>query len=495
MTGKAQRLGEGGPKAGQLDLFVALPGDLPTDDQQEMMERPFFSLSKNKRLEPIDYRVRNGTTEIRVRVTANSETGMATIWDADILIWAASQMREAMNRGIPTSRKFRVSLYELLKGIGRPTGGAEYTRIVEALRRLKGTVIETTIRQKGTRPQGFGWIEEWAAPTDEAGKSLGIEFTIAEWLYQGIRDDKLVLSIDREYFQLGPVTAKLCRVATALQNTRFVKSADPDLQQYQAPRHHAPNMPSGEVSKDMVDARSEAARKLLTSLASAANGQNPQLRGHWAMFGVTTPCVNQLVAALHGEYDCLVFHATGTGGQSMEKLAESGLLRGLIDVTTTEVCDLLIGGVFPCTEDRFGAVARSRLPYVGSCGALDMVNFGALASVPARFQERNLYVHNEQVTLMRTTPEECERIGRWIGERLNRCEGPVRFLLPEGGVSALDAPGAAFHDPAADAALFRAIEQTVAQTDARRVVRHPGHVNAPEFAHALVEHFHAITEH
>ena len=213
MTGKARRVGEGGPKAGQLDLFVALPGDLPTHDQQEMMERPFFSLSKNKRLEPIDYRVRNGTTEIRVRVTANSETGMATIWDADILIWAASQMREAMNRGIPTSRKFRVSLYELLKGIGRPTGGAEYTRIVEALRRLKGTVIETTIRQKGTRPQGFGWIEEWAAPTDEAGKSLGIEFTIAEWLYQGIRDDKLVLSIDREYFQLtGGIERWLYRV-------------------------------------------------------------------------------------------------------------------------------------------------------------------------------------------------------------------------------------------------------------------------------------------
>ncbi len=213
-----------------------------------------------------------------------------------------------------------------------------------------------------------------------------------------------------------------------------------------------------------------------------------------SMFGVTTPCVNQIVAALSDRYDCLVFHATGTGGQSMEKLAESGLLRGLIDVTTTEVCDLLIGGVFPCTEDRFGAVARSRLPYVGSCGALDMVNFGPLASVPAEFQERNLYVHNEQVTLMRTTAAECERIGRWIGERLNRCDGPVRFLLPEGGVSALDAPGAAFHDPAADAALFRAIERTVLQTDARRVVRHPGHVNAPEFARALAEHFHAITE-
>jgi plasmid replication initiation protein len=197
----------------QLDLFAALPGDLPTHDQMEMMERPFFSLSKGKRTEPIDYCVRNGTTEIRVRVTANAETGMATIWDADILIWAASQVREAMTRGVPTSRRFRVSLYELLRAIGRPTGGAEYGRIVEALRRLKGTVIETTIRQKGTRPQGFGWIEEWSAPTDEEGRSLGIEFTIADWLYQGIRDDKLVLSIDREYFALtGGIERWLYRV-------------------------------------------------------------------------------------------------------------------------------------------------------------------------------------------------------------------------------------------------------------------------------------------
>ena len=153
------------------------------------------------------------------------------------------------------------------------------------------------------------------------------------------------------------------------------------------------------------------------------------------MFGVTTPCVNEVAAQLGEEFDCLVFHATGTGGQSMEKLADSGLLSGIVDVTTTEVCDLLIGGVFPCTEDRLGAVARTRLPYVGSCGALDMVNFGARQTVPSQFAGRRLYEHNPQVTLMRTTAEENTRIGRWIGEKLNRCEGPVRFLLPEKGVS------------------------------------------------------------
>jgi uncharacterized protein (UPF0261 family) len=207
------------------------------------------------------------------------------------------------------------------------------------------------------------------------------------------------------------------------------------------------------------------------------------------MFGVTTPCINRVTDLLAADSVCLVFHATGTGGQSMEKLADSGLLAGVIDVTTTEVADFLIGGVFPCTEDRFGAVARTRLPYVGSCGALDMVNFGARATVPAAFRERKLYVHNPQVTLMRTTAEENARIGAWIGERLNRCAGPVRFLLPEGGVSLLDAPGQAFHDPDADAALFAALEATVRTTRDRRLIRVPYAINDAGFAEALVRNF------
>lgn len=208
-----------------------------------------------------------------------------------------------------------------------------------------------------------------------------------------------------------------------------------------------------------------------------------------SMFGVTTACVNQVSARLGDRIDALVFHATGTGGQSMEKLADSGLLAGLIDVTTTEVCDFLMGGVFPCTPDRFGAVARTRLPYVGSCGALDMVNFGARDTVPAAYADRLFYIHNPQVTLMRTTPAENAAMGRWIGERLNACEGEVRFLIPEGGVSAIDAPGAPFHDPEADAALFAALEETVRPTAHRRLVRLPHHINDPEFADALVAHF------
>ena len=212
------------------------------------------------------------------------------------------------------------------------------------------------------------------------------------------------------------------------------------------------------------------------------------------MFGVTTTCVEQVVDQLEGEYDCLVFHATGTGGRSMEKLVDSGLVEGVIDVTTTEVGDLLMGGVFPATEDRFGAIARTRVPYVGSCGALDMVNFGAPATVPERYADRTFYEHNPQVTLMRTTVEENTRMGRWIGERLNACEGPVRFLLPEGGVSALDVPGQPFDDPDARRALFAAIEETVRQSDSRRLVRLPHHINEPAFAAKLVQSYREIGE-
>lgn len=213
------------------------------------------------------------------------------------------------------------------------------------------------------------------------------------------------------------------------------------------------------------------------------------------MFGVTTACVQQVTPLLESRYDCLVFHATGTGGQSMEKLLDSHLLSGVLDLTTTEVCDFLFGGVLACTEDRFGAVARTRAPYVGSCGALDMVNFGGMDTVPDRYQGRAFYPHNPQVTLMRTTAGENTRQGEWIAAKLNQCEGPVRFLIPEGGVSALDAPGQAFWDPDADAALFAALEANVVQTPQRRLVRVPCHINDPLFAKTAVDHFLEIATH
>jgi uncharacterized protein (UPF0261 family)/ABC-type branched-subunit amino acid transport system ATPase component len=234
--------------------------------------------------------------------------------------------------------------------------------------------------------------------------------------------------------------------------------------------------------KARLDARSVSTREPSAHLPSIG----------LTMFGVTTPAVQRIAAALRGDFECLIFHATGVGGRSMEKLVDSGLLAGVIDITTTEVCDLLMGGVFRATEDRFGAMIRARLPYVGSVGALDMVNFGAPETIPERYRARKLHVHNPQVTLMRTNAEESDRMGRWIGERLNAMDGPVRFFLPEGGVSALDAPGQPFWDPEADAALFGALDRTVRQTSNRQLIRIKRNINEPEFTAAIVTAFRSL---
>ncbi|MGK6308389.1 Tm-1-like ATP-binding domain-containing protein [Variovorax sp. DT-64] len=204
------------------------------------------------------------------------------------------------------------------------------------------------------------------------------------------------------------------------------------------------------------------------------------------MFGVTTPCVQGVAKRLEEAFDCLVFHATGVGGQSMEKLVDSGLLAGVIDVTTTEIADEIAGGVLSAGPTRMDAFARHALPYVGSCGALDMVNFGAWDTVPERFKSRKLYRHNPTVTLMRTTPDECRAIGAFIATKLNAMRGPLRFLIPEGGVSAIDRPGQPFHDPEADRALFAAIEQSFRPGPDRKLLRLPLHINDEAFADALV---------
>lgn len=207
------------------------------------------------------------------------------------------------------------------------------------------------------------------------------------------------------------------------------------------------------------------------------------------MFGVTTPLVTALADALSGRYDPLVFHATGTGGQSMEKLVDSHMVAAVLDMTTTEVADHVVGGVFSAGPGRFDAIARTGVPYVGSVGAVDMVNFGARDTVPERFSDRLLHVHNPQVTLMRTTVEENVAIAEFIAGKLNACEGPVRFLLPTGGVSLIDAPGQPFHDPDADAALFDTIEARVEQTANRTVERIDANINDDAFVAAVLERF------
>ena len=212
------------------------------------------------------------------------------------------------------------------------------------------------------------------------------------------------------------------------------------------------------------------------------------------MFGLTTPCVQAVCKALEPRYDCIVFHATGTGGQSMEKLVDSGLLAAVLDITTTEITDELVGGVLTAGPTRMDVFARRAIPYVGSCGALDMVNFWAMDTVPSQFRDRVLYRHNPNVTLMRATADEMTRIGRFIAEKLNRMQGPTRFLIPEGGLSGIDAPGKPFWDPAADKALFDALQTNFRPGTNRKLVRLPHHVNDAAFVEALVANFNEIAQ-
>jgi len=208
------------------------------------------------------------------------------------------------------------------------------------------------------------------------------------------------------------------------------------------------------------------------------------------MFGVTTPCVDRVRKQLELDgYDCLVFHATGAGGRAMEQLVASGLITAVLDITTTEVADEIVGGVFPAGPHRFEQLLASQVPLVLSLGALDMVNFGALDTVPEQFRNRKLHIHNSQVTLMRTSVEENCRIARWIADKLNRSTAPLTLVIPEGGLSLLDVPGQPFYDPEANTALFDELTSQLQVNDKRRLIRLPFPINAPEFSDALLRYF------
>ena len=173
------------------------------------------------------------------------------------------------------------------------------------------------------------------------------------------------------------------------------------------------------------------------------------------MFGVTTPCVTEARKYLEDRgYEVLVFHATGTGGRSMETLVKGGFIAGVLDITTTELADELVGGVLSAGPDRLEAAGNLGIPQVVSLGALDMVNFGPIDTVPEKFRQRRLYKHNPTVTLMRTTPEECAELGRIIARKLNAAKGSVALFIPLRGVSMIATQGGAFYDPDADRALI-----------------------------------------
>jgi uncharacterized protein (UPF0261 family) len=231
-------------------------------------------------------------------------------------------------------------------------------------------------------------------------------------------------------------------------------------------------------------------RRILSNAAAAICGtvQAPQQASEAdrpliaaTMFGVTTPCVTKARQTLEGNgYEVLVFHATGSGGRAMEDLIADGFIAGVLDITTTELADELVGGVLSAGPHRLEAAGARGVPQVVSPGAIDMVNFGPMDTVPDKFRGRNLYVHNPTITLMRTTVEECASLGRITAEKLNRAKGPAAVLLPLKGVSAIDAAGGPFWSPEADAAYRQALK---AALDPRiRLVELDAHINDDAFA-------------
>ncbi len=226
------------------------------------------------------------------------------------------------------------------------------------------------------------------------------------------------------------------------------------------------------------------------AMAGMAKGRMPETREDRpivaaSMFGVTTPCVERAREILEAAgCEVLVFHATGSGGRTMEALIEEGLVAGVLDVTTTELADELVGGVLSAGPERLTAAARRGIPQVVSVGALDMVNFLGYDTVPAQFKTRRLHRHNANVTLMRTTPEENAVLGAEIGGKLAVSEGPVVVLLPARGVSAIDRDGAPFDDPLARRALFAGIRDAAGKVPVRELDLH---INDKAFAEALAE--------
>ncbi len=243
--------------------------------------------------------------------------------------------------------------------------------------------------------------------------------------------------------------------------------------------------------------------KIMTNAAAALAGMAkatvPQLGEEKplitaSMFGVTTSAVTTARERLEElGYEVLVFHQTGAGGGSMEALIEAGFIAGSLDVTTTEFCDLVAGGVLQAVPDRLESAGRRGIPQVVSLGALDMVNFGPVETVPERYLDRNLYVHNPTITLMRTTPEECREIGRIIAGKLNAATGPTELFVPLRGVSAIATEGGVFYDAEADAALFDTIRELV---DTSKVVLHEidADVNDPTVALAMANRLHELIE-
>jgi len=212
------------------------------------------------------------------------------------------------------------------------------------------------------------------------------------------------------------------------------------------------------ISRTLFRQAAAAISGMVDAGVASVAGDRPLVAA--SMFGNTTRCVELARAVMEqAGYEVLVFHATGTGGRTMETLIGDGLIRGVLDITTTEWADELVGGVLTAGPHRLEAAARAGVPAIVVPGCLDMVNFGARDTVPGKFEGRNFYIHNPQVTLMRTSAAECDELGRILAEKVNASTGPVRVLVPTRAISIISAEGQPFHDPEADAALFGALRR------------------------------------
>ena len=232
---------------------------------------------------------------------------------------------------------------------------------------------------------------------------------------------------------------------------------------------------------------SEAARAMagMVTLPVPEQSQSDKPLIAATMFGVTTPCVEHAREILTAAgYEVLVFHATGTGGQAMESLIAEGVIAGVLDITTTELADELVGGILSAGPERLTAAGKRGIPQVISVGALDMVNFGSRATVPERFAQRQFHIHNANVTLMRTTAAENRTLGEEIGRKAAQANGPTTILLPRGGVSAIDRSGQPFEDITAREAVFAGIHATSGPVS---VIEQPEHINDPQFAAACAQ--------
>jgi plasmid replication initiation protein len=292
----------------RLDPFVVATGDASPRDQRDLMERPFFSLAKAKRTTPILYEA----GDVRVEVFAVPEHGMATIWDADILIWAASQIVEAANLGFQTSRFLRFTPYQLLTAIGRQTGSRDYRLLKGALARLQSTVIHTTIRNgEHWRRQQFSWINEWGECTTRDGRVEGMEFVLPDWLYRGVIDRSLVLAIDPAYFRLtGGIERWLYRVA------RKHAGRQPAGWTFDIAHLHAKSGSLARVSDFAIDIRRIVARQPLPGYRLALERAVRQERLHIRPINLSTGPVDGVVDAIG---------TSGANGIGISGAAVSGL--------------------------------------------------------------------------------------------------------------------------------------------------------------------------